>query len=1067
MQDVTILTNKITIPTLGGDVVYRPNLNEKFSKMLAYSLTIIVAGAGYGKTTALVQYLIKERLSVGWYNPGPEDDHVYSFSAYLAGALNSLLPGLKDWYMEKAATEENFNWKTAFLLIMTGLEFFGGQNMAGTLVIDDWQYVQDDTEICLFFDRFLACRPAGLHVVIISREPTNLSEVERIRSKGQVLTIGCSDLTFDVCEVESLLSKAKELPVSKGQIEKIVAYTEGWIIAIKLLVSQLQGGIDCFADSLSIDTGNMDGLFEYLAQIVLGRQSAEVQEFLLQTALVESFTISYCKEVLGSERSASLLNIVLKKGLFIYRIGQGAYRYHSLFRDFLCREAELKIPNLTALHAKIGYYYWQRENAERALYFLLLGAQWEKAEEVLCKVGRRLVSSGRDRLLQSYLEQLPQPYRQNPEILLALGDAARYACAYDQAIDWYKQAGQKFKETQDMVGWSHACRGIGETYLDIIQPVNAQSYLKQAYQSLPEKYREEKAAILGLMAENMINHGNSWRAERYHRLMVSMLPCVAEDKNNLQVRILLRTGQLFEGIEILERRYEQEKVAYHVPRSFRESPLVLSIYYTYVGQGNRALELAQEGIELAEKLRSPFGTAVGYMRLGHALLLTYRQNRGECQHAYQQATEIAERMGVLRGQTEAYQGRSLMHALDGDWPAAKRMGLEGIKITETVQDEWFTAVLYHTLGMGAALCACFEEAEAYIMKALQLFERCRDVYGQAVGYWWLTYLGYQRQEPLAFIASYSRLLDYCQRYGYGFLLEKPCMLGDLAGVSSQPFKQWFETLQSQETSPEVAVATKAPLVIQALGPLKVWRQGQKVSSQEWRRVGAKQLLCLLITLRGSLASRDKLMVCLWPDANREVAGRNFKVVLNHLSNVIEPERQPRKPCYFITRQGAAYQLAIGPECQLDVVRFEALLAEGCGLADSQPVQAKALLQEAMQLYQGEYLSGENVDEFSLQERERLQGLALQGAEQLATICLKQKKYKEAVEWTERILKIDSCWEKAYQLQLVCYGEMGNAVMLARTYKRCLGILEHELGVKPSPKTWQIYQQYQKIDVTRL
>lgn len=1057
MHGMTILTSKITIPTLGLDILPRPKVDEKLAKIPEYPLTVVVAGAGYGKTTALVQYLSEQKLPVCWYNPGPEDDHVYSFSSYLAGALNSLLPGLREWYFEKTSNESKFDWKTAFSILMAGIEYFGGENADGILVIDDWQYVQSDAEIRLFFDRFLACCPPGIHVVILSRELIGLPEFERLRAKGGILYLTGNDLTFEACEIKELFGKSKKLPIGESQVQKVFQFTEGWIIAIKLLANQWQGRADQF--SFDIETGDLDGLFEYLAQDVLERQNSELQEFLLQSALVESFTLSFCKEFFGLERSTMLLNATLKKGLFIYRIGQGVYRYHTLFREFLCREAVMRLPNLQALYSRIGCYYWERENAERALHFLALGEQWDITEKILCKVGRWWVSSGRDKLFHSYVDQLPLKYRQHPKIWLALGDVARFSCRYDKAIGWYKQAGEYFQKQNDLNGWSQSCRGIGETYLDIIQPINAQSYLKQAYQALQAGQLEEKAALLGLMAENMINHGDSRRAERYHRLMVGVLPGTAGDRNNLYVRILLRTGRLCEAVDILELRYKKEQAIYHVPRSFRETPLILSLCYTYIGQAEQALKLAQDGIESAEKLRSPFAAAVGHVRRGHALLLNYQQNRGQCRESYQKALNLAENLGILRGQTEAYQGMSLMYALDGDWQAARRIGMEGISITENVHDEWFTAMLYHTLGMGASLCSAFDQAQKYLMEALRLFEKCRDLFGQTVCYWWLTFQAFQTRDRVSFVNRFNSLLNYCREHGYEFLLEKPSLLGDISGFTSQPFKDWFEELKSFEHNSIVSATSKVPLVIQALGPLKVWRYGQAVSPQEWRRVGAKQLLCLLITLKKSPTHKEKLMLYLWPEADGESAARNFRVVFNHLSNVLEPERQPRKPSRFIKRQGSAYQLVLNKEIQLDVDRFEALLDEGRSLMKNDPQYARVVLLEAMELYQGEYLAGEDLDEISLKERERLEISAIQGAELLASLCVKQKNYEEAIDWTERILQVDSCWEGAYQLRLICFGEQGNSVMLARTYQRCLSVLEQEFGVKPSFKTNQIFERY--------
>lgn len=1056
MQYMAILTSKITMPALGLDVVSRTGLNAKLQRLPEYSLTAMIAGAGYGKTTALVQYLLNQKLPVSWYNPGPEDDNVYSFSTYLAGALNSLLPGLKEWYFEKTAVDEKFDWKIAFSVLMAGIEFFGEDDISGILVIDDWQYVQADMEIRLFVDRFLTCRPLGIHVVILSREQTSLPEFERMRAKGQTLDLIDKDLTFDVGEIEELLCKITALPVSKMYAEKIFAYTEGWIIAIKLLINRAQGKQSGFSNSADVKTSDLDGLFKYLAQDVFERQTPFLQQFLLQSALVESFTVSYCKEVCGSEFSSHLLNSALKKGLFIYRIGEGIYRYHTLFREFLCREAELRLPDLTSHYAHIGSYYWKRENAERALHYFILGEQWELAEKIICEVARHWVSSGLYRLLQGCLERMPTKYRQHPEIYLALGDAMRFSCRYDQAIEWYKLAGKHFEKQHDFVGGSHSCRGIGETYLDSIQPIYAQSYLKQAYKRLPEEKLEDKAVILGLMAENMINHGSSRRAERYYRLMVGMLPFAAEDKNNLQVRIFLRTGRLLEGIEILERRYKQEKSTYHVPRSFRETPLILSLCYSYIGEQERALEVAQSGIDAAEKLRSPFVTVVGYIRQGHALLLN-GQLREQSKQAYLMALDLAETLGILRGKTEVFEGLCLLHALNGDWPSAKKIGMEGIQITEKVHDQWFTAILYHTLGMGAALCNVNSEAETFLLRALHLFEQCRDIFGQTACYWWLAFRAGKLKDREAFIQFYGRLLHNCQKYGYGFIMERPSLLGNIADFPSNMFRQWAREMKL--TNESSTNSTSPLLVIQTLGFLKVWRDGREVLAQEWRRGSSRQLLNLLLTLKTSLVHKETLMYYLWPDVDSEAAARNFKVVFNNLLNVLEPGRLPRSPSRYISRHGANYQLVLPQGCQLDKEQFEQLIAEGRRLIDSQPQQAIRTLLQAMNFYRGEYLQGENLDELSRKERERLLGLAVQGGEMLASLFIMEERYDDALIWIQKILQIDTCWEKAYQLRMEVYGKLGNTVMVARTYNRCVTVLENELGVSPSSATIAMHKHY--------
>ncbi|MDU2065068.1 MAG: BTAD domain-containing putative transcriptional regulator [Sporomusaceae bacterium] len=1063
MRSVTLLQSKLTIPALENDVILRESLIQMLQEAARKRLVVFTAGAGYGKTTVLVQYLMgKKRIC--WYNPGPEDDNVYTFSLYLAGALDALLPGIRLWYEEKISEEEKFDWKIAFSLLMAGMELFSSKSPASILVIDDWHHVQDSSEIRLFFNRFLACRPEWLQVILLSRQQVALAEVERLRASDEVLDITEAELTFSLTETKNLLQQFHSKLDHKQQIKQIYEYTEGWVIAIRLFMNYWQKEGLFPGESWQLEPDKLKALFEYLAYDVLERQTLEMQNFLLQTALTDSFSLAYCKEVMGDRFFAALLEKALKKGLFLYKVGPDVYRYHNLFREFLCREAKFRIGDLAATYNKIGLFYRKRKLIERALPFLLLAENWQALCELLCEEGRHWVSSGRGKLLKNYIEELPVEYRQRPEIYLALGDDSRFACHYDQAIAWYNQAKTAFDAAKCSSGWSKAMRSIGETYVDIIQPVHAQNYLKLAYKALDVELTQEKAAILGLMAENMINRGNPRRAERYRRLMTGLMPLGLEDKNNLAARILLRTGRLKEATEMLEKRYSREQASYHVPRSFRETTLLLSLCYTYSGKQEAAISLAQAGIALAEKMRSPFVLAIAYVRKGHALLLR-EATRKEAWELYGKALEIAERMGISRSKTELLQGLSLLHALKGDWTKARKIGLEGIAITETVQDRWFTAVLYHTLGMGAVMVENQADAKTFLQKGLALFSACGDSFGQAVSFWWLALLAAKLKQRTEFQEFYQQFSQLVGEYGYEFLLEGPSLLGNVAALSYQPFAEWSAEYDESDRNGD---KTNIELRIKTLGPLQLWRYGEEVASREWRRGSSRQLLGLLLTERNCLVSKERIMCELWPEVNQQTALRNFKAALHDLLAVLEPLRRPRSPSSYIIRKGSCYQL-LSENMVIDVSCFETDLAKGMRLAeesltdDDQDKNQKAqmILANALKGYEGEYLAGESGSDAVQKERERLRTLAVNGAELLALLHMKRQEYEQALSWSQWILRQDICWEKAYQFMLELYGKQANQVMLVRTYQRCVDVLETELSVTPSPETVKLFRRYRE------
>lgn len=1061
MRDV--LASKITKPTLDDKVIQRKKLAQKLERIRQYPVTVMTAGAGYGKTTTLVQHLASQSLPLGWYNLGPEDSSIYFFSIYLSAALDSLFPGLKDWYCDRLKQEDSLGWNILFFTFMLGIEQFDTDDKEGFLVIDDWQNVQQESDITMFFDRFLASLPARIHVIILSRQYVNLPQVENRRMKGEALDFIPTDFLFTSAEIEEFLQLVTASPLAPQEVETVLEQTEGWVMVIKLLANQWQDAAGHMAADVGNSYNSMERFFEYLSHDIFSRQTPEIQRFLMLTSLVDTFDLAYCRTIAVPDpaiNAGHLLGEVVKTGLFISRIGNNVYRYHSLFKEFLRLEAASHFPNLKATYKKIGSFYHQQNSIELALHFFLLAGEWQAAVDILASVCRHWVNSGRQKLVGEYLSKLPQAYQQNPQIYLALGDQERFSSAYGKAVYWYKQAERNFKEKQDLLGWSQSCHALGEVYLDIIQPNQAQQYLRQAYKLLPPDQDEEKGSLLYLMSENAINHGQSRRAERYLRLRHAVLPFNHTDKNNLQARIYLRTGRIGQVIRLLEEKTKSEDMA-RTPCSFRESSLILSLCYSYTGDTEKALKYAQSSIVFADKIQSPFVAAIGHVRTGHALLLDYRHTRELCHQAYDKALAMADEMGVDRGKTEIYEGQCLMEALDGNWTEAEQIGLKAIAITEKGHDEWFAAMMYHTLGMAAGLCQQYRLGEAYSRKALGLFEKCGDYFGQATCYWQLSYQYYHLQDGPAFLEAYGKLQDYCQRYHCEFLLQGKTFLGDLTGLTPAPFQEYEHILQTGlGTPPEAAGPALQPaLYVKTLGGFKLLRQGQEITAQEWHRKAAKQLLFLLLTMRTLPVEKEKLMLFLWPDAEKKVAQGNFKVVLNELTKILEPDRKPRADSKFIIKQDASLQLVMNEDCQTDVALFEQYVSSGIRLARTNQEQAKGTLLTALSLYEGEYLAGEYLDDLSLRERDRLQLLALKGGERLAAIFVEQKDYEKALAWADWILNIDNCWEKAYQLKLQCYGERHDKALLERVYRQCGTVLENELGVEPSAETRNLYKKY--------
>jgi DNA-binding SARP family transcriptional activator len=200
------------------------------------------------------------------------------------------------------------------------------------------------------------------------------------------------------------------------------------------------------------------------------------------------------------------------------------------------------------------------------------------------------------------------------------------------------------------------------------------------------------------------------------------------------------------------------------------------------------------------------------------------------------------------------------------------------------------------------------------------------------------------------------------------------------------------------------------------------------------------------------------MACLWPEADPDTAARDFKVALNTVMKVLEPERTPRHPSRYILRQGTAYYFNLAADFRLDAEEFEQQVRRALSTLAADAAAARTLLRQALAAYQGDYLQGVSLDDWVVRERERLLLLFLDAATTLARSSLEAGDWQEGLAWADAVLARDSCREEAYRLQMTAHHRAGNQALVARTYHTCQEVLEREFGVPPSALTTRLYQR---------
>ncbi|HNA88300.1 MAG TPA: BTAD domain-containing putative transcriptional regulator [Anaerolineales bacterium] len=1068
MQFSRILRTKLIPPPRNTRILPRPRVNEMLKQALEYRLTILQAEAGYGKSTALAEFT-GEHQPVIWYQANDEDNDPLVFLLQLSHALQYTFPqfvNLPTAYLETwDGTQGPLPWRGVLDGIINAIT--DASIPPTLLILDDAHLLTESGELPHILDRFIALAPVKFHILLAGRPTISLPGLTRWRAKGEALILDQSALTFTKNEIGSLFSTRYGLELTSEELDSLLEYTEGWAIGLQLIWQSIRSQSPLTLEfPFRWQTDSLETLFDMLAHEVFERQQADVREFLLVTAVLRDLNPEVCDALYPDGDSISMLAYLRRQDLFVAETAASTLRYHHIFHNFLRQQSPVE--TRTKWHLNAAQYFIAHHNPEDAIYHLIEAKAWEDVADLLDTYAATLLSTGRLDTLASYIDSLPSlSLHQHPTLMFTLGELARMHSRFDEAQGWYKQAEVTWRSRGQQDGIARALRGQARVYLDTVNPSQAEKLLEEAIR-LSDGFedREAQVRLFELLSENKLNSGHVEEAERL-RQRAEDLRAEGPSNDQLWFRVLLRTGRLEEARKGLEELAEAEnREPVQTPRAHRETKLLLSLIYSLMGMSKHAYQSALEGTQRGDKLKSPYVTAVGHMRQGHALNLIRsadEDNFARATSAFETTISIGKTLEVPRLSVEANWGLCRAYGYRGDLQRAQRHAQEAIDIAVEAGDEWVASLTRLSMGASLMLAARYEAAELWLNRAVRGFEECSDSFGRSAASLWLAY-GHFKQRKFDLVAqTLPDVLSVCQQNGYSFLFTRPTLLGPVDERMFMPLvlharqlgweSGYIDRLLDTLGLREVRFHPGFRLSIETLGNFQVKRGGEVIPPNGWRREKSRQLFQLLFTYRKSPLDRDQICEHLWPEADPATAQRNFKITLNTLYQVLEPDRDAGSDSAFIVRDGTTYTLRLHADLWLDSDHFTRLTREGLKPTE----KSMALLEEAVKLYRGDYLPDSLYESWSAEERERLASLFLEAADKLCELYLTHQRFNEAIDLSQRILTKDNCWERAYRHLMQAYNALGDRGQLARTYQRCQQTLKTELDVLPSQETQDLYK----------
>jgi LuxR family transcriptional regulator, maltose regulon positive regulatory protein len=329
----------------------------------------VVAPAGYGKTTLLSQWAVRDDRAFAWVQVNEAGNDPKVLLGHVARALDAVEPIDVRVFDALAARGSSVPGSVVPRL---GSAFWS-MSTPVVLVLDDVHALRNFE--CRGALSVLADHvPVGSQLALASRVQPPL-RIARLRAEGKIAEISPADLSFTHEEAASLLLNAG-VALSGDELTELHQRTEGWAAGLYFAalylreVGSLQGTAVTFGGGDRFTNGYMESMF--LARIEPRRRA-----FLTRTAVLERMCGPLCDAVLGQGGSGDTLADLERSNLLLVPLDRQRewYRYHHLFRDMLLAKLELLEPGLIpVLRRRAAGWCLRNGLPEEALeYFMAAG----------------------------------------------------------------------------------------------------------------------------------------------------------------------------------------------------------------------------------------------------------------------------------------------------------------------------------------------------------------------------------------------------------------------------------------------------------------------------------------------------------------------------------------------------------------------------------------------------------------------------------------------------------------------------------------------------------------------
>lgn len=1020
------------IPRLRRSHLARPRLTDKLHASIGNGLTVLQAPGGYGKSSLAAEFVRDLDYAERWLtlDSGARAPEV------LAERLVAALHGSAAWPPASADGIESL-----YAYAGTALRAFDeASEQPLLLVIDNAHEVNGSPTAIALLEWLLQSMPASAELLLITREPLPVGELDRLIAVGDATVLGPADLQFSPEETACIVAERRGLDARAVQ-----AATGGWPVAVRGIGA---GTVSVEGAAQNVAGGAWD---RYLAAEVWAAVPGELQRPLMLSAVPAMAEEELVAPLMSPAEWQSLNGWLDRLEFFVEPTEGGGRRLNQVVHRYLRDRFRAEDPS--------GY----EAAAQRCVRRLIDTQRSNDAVQLACSLDVRSVLATALRELSPAMLQRGS-YALLEQAFSALGDGAETDAAlrafHARVRAHTGSPGDALCEAEAVLAepgagidaQHHARLAKGRALRLLGRMDEVVSALETPLDDMPADRMSQAElawhrAHAVLAVESDLAHA--------HALLLSSLVAAREAQSPMLEllcrsaigQVLVMKGDGPAGVRELARAaqgWRRLQGSAHLPWVLNN----LGMAHLMVGEVESAVSALEEARDEAQIARNRRAEAFATASLGDAYLAGGDAGRAKTAYeqalAYCAAEPLDETLALLA--TAGLAGALLEL---GDTARADFLVREAVGAARELSAPFEIAACLLQQAAVSSACELHSDAVTQAREAVERFAGLGADSALRTARYRLALIHFRDGNREAAELELSLLNES---------ITAPWMVRGLASlIREHPlFAQWAvgrkvlgpvlrQALYEVAVSPEPAfggtTGDDTPRIsARSLGVLRVMMNGADVPDEAWESMRARELFYLFLSRRDGIR-KEEAFEFLYPDMPASRCNSQFHSNLYRVRKALYRES--------IVKRDGAYMLNPGGNFDWDVDTYRDALETALRLPAGSAERATAL-EKALQIYRGPFAEA-FYSEWAAALRNRLARSHGEALSLVAGHYAASGRYEAAAECMERLLA-DSPFndDAAYRVALYRARSGATAAALAflDTYRRDMA---QEYGDEPSPR----------------